>query len=189
MAGKLIIFSAPSGAGKTTIVKHLLTIKDLNLEFSISACTRNKRDGEADQKDYYFLSVDEFQAKIEDDAFVEWEEVYKNQYYGTLRNEIDRIKALDRNIIFDIDVRGGINIKSQFKFEALAVFIMPPSIEELCKRLESRGTDSEEKIKKRIQKAQYEIRFSNKFDLVIVNEDLDKTLKEAEKVVRDFISE
>jgi guanylate kinase len=187
MAGKLIIFSAPSGAGKTTIVKHLLNIEDLKLEFSISACTRNKRDGEVDKKDYYFLSVDEFQAKIEDDAFVEWEEVYKNQYYGTLRSEIERIKALNRNIIFDIDVRGGINIKSQFKDEALAVFIMPPSLEELSTRLESRGTDSEEKIRKRLQKAQYEIKFSNKFDLVIVNEDLDKTLKDAEKVVRDFI--
>ncbi len=187
MAGKLIIFSAPSGAGKTTIVRHLLKIEDLKLEFSISACTRKKREGEENNKDYYFLSVDEFQAKIEDDAFVEWEEVYKNQYYGTLRSEIDRIKTLNKNIIFDIDVRGGINIKNQFNNEALSVFIMPPSIEELGTRLESRGTDTEDRIKKRLQKARYEFKFSNKFDLIIVNEDLEKTLKEAEKVVRGFL--
>ena len=187
MAGKLIIFSAPSGAGKTTIVRHLLGIKDLKLEFSISACTRKKRDGEVDNKDYYFLSVDDFQAKIEDDAFIEWEEVYKNHYYGTLKSEIDRIKTGNSNIIFDIDVRGGINIKSQFGNDALAIFIMPPSIEELSNRLGFRGSDSEEKIKRRLQKAQYELKFSKKFDLIIVNEDLDKALKEAEKAVRDFI--
>ena len=188
MAGKLIIFSAPSGAGKTTIVKHLLNIKDLKLEFSISACTRKRRDNEIDNKDYYFLTVDEFQAKIEENAFIEWEEVYKNQYYGTLRSEIDRIKANNHNIIFDIDVRGGVNIKDQFGDNALAVFVMPPSIEELYKRLESRGTDSEKKIRKRMEKANYEMKFANKFDKIIVNKNLDHALKEAEKIVRQFLN-
>lgn len=188
MAGKLIIFSAPSGAGKTTIVKHLLTIKDLLLEFSISACTRNKREGEVDAKDYYFISVDEFQAKIEDNAFIEWEEVYKNQYYGTLRSEIDRIKTINKNIIFDIDARGGMNIKNQYKDTALAVFIMPPSLEELQGRLKSRGTDSDKKIQKRLKKAEYEMRFANVFDKIIINKNLDDTLKEAEKIVREFIN-
>lgn len=187
MAGKLIIFSAPSGAGKTTIVKHLINIKDLKLEFSISACTRKRRDNEVDGKDYYFLTVDEFQAKIEENSFIEWEEVYKNQYYGTLRSEIDRIKANNNNIIFDIDVRGGINIKEQFGDNALAVFIMPPSIEELYKRLESRGTDSEKKIRKRMEKATYEMKFANKFDKIIINKNLDYALKEAEKIVREFL--
>jgi len=188
MAGKLIIFSAPSGAGKTTIVKHLMKIKDLQLEFSISACTRKRRDDEVNNKDYYFLTVDEFQAKIEDNAFVEWEEVYKNQFYGTLRNEIDRIKTNNKNIIFDIDVRGGINIKNHFKDSALAVFVMPPSTEELRDRLKSRGTDSEERIQKRLKKADYEMRFANKFDKIIINKNLDNTLKEAEKIVREFIN-
>ncbi len=188
MAGKLIIFSAPSGAGKTTIVKHLLNIKDLKLEFSISACTRKSRDNEVDGKDYYFLTVDEFQAKIEDNAFVEWEEVYKNQYYGTFRSEIDRIRTNENNIIFDIDVRGGINIKNQFGDNALAVFVMPPSIEELQKRLESRGTDQEKKIRKRLEKASYEMRFANKFDKIIINKNLDHALKEAERIVREFLN-
>jgi guanylate kinase len=188
MAGKLLIFSAPSGAGKTTIVKHLLNIEDLQLEFSISACTRKRRDNEVDNKDYYFISVDEFQAKIEDNAFIEWEEVYKNQYYGTLRSEIDRIKTNNRNIIFDIDVRGGINIKDQFKDNSLAVFVMPPSIEELRERLKSRGTDSEERIQKRLKKADYEMRFANKFDKIIINKNLDNALKEAEEIVRKFIN-
>jgi guanylate kinase len=188
MAGKLIIFSAPSGAGKTTIVRHLLNIKDLKLEFSISACTRKRRDNETDNKDYYFLTVDEFQSRIEENAFIEWEEVYKNQYYGTLRSEIDRIKANNNNIIFDIDVRGGVNIKNQFGDNALAVFVMPPSIEDLYKRLESRGTDSEKKIQKRLEKANYEMRFANKFDKIIINKNLDQALKEAEKIVREFLS-
>jgi guanylate kinase len=188
MAGKLIIFSAPSGAGKTTIVKHLLNIKDFRLEFSISACTRKRRDNEVNNKDYYFLTVDEFQAKIEDSAFIEWEEVYKNQYYGTLRSEIDRIKSNYNNVIFDIDVRGGINIKTQFGNDALAVFVMPPSIEELSKRLESRGTDSEKKILKRLEKANYEMRFVNKFDKIIINKDLDYALKKAEEIVREFLN-
>lgn len=188
MAGKLIIFSAPSGAGKTTIVKHLLNIKDLKLEFSISACTRKRRENEVNNKDYYFLTIDEFQAKIEEDSFIEWEEVYKNQYYGTLRSEIDRIKANNKNIIFDIDVRGGVNIKDQFGDNALAVFVMPPSIEELHKRLESRGTDSEKKIRKRLEKANYEMRFANKFDKIIINKNLDHAIKEAEKIVREFLS-
>ena len=188
MAGKLIIFSAPSGAGKTTIVKHLLKIKDLKLEFSISACTRKRRDNEVKNKDYYFLTVDEFQAKIEDNAFIEWEEVYKNQYYGTLRSEIDRIKANNNNTIFDIDVRGGVNIKNQFGDDALAVFVMPPSIEELSERLESRGTDSEKKIQKRLKKAKYEMRYANKFDKIIINKDLDNALKKAEEIVREFLN-
>ncbi len=188
MPGKLIIFSAPSGSGKTTIVNHLVLIKELNLEFSISACTRKKRDGETDGKDYYFLSVDEFRMKIEENAFIEWEEVYKNHYYGTLKYEVERIREDNRNVIFDVDVMGGISLKKQYKDQALSVFIMPPSTDELKRRLESRGTDPVEKIEGRLKKAEFEMKYAKQFDKIIVNDKLEKALEEAEQIIRQFLS-
>jgi guanylate kinase len=187
MQGKLIIFSAPSGAGKTTIVRHLLE-KDLNLEFSISATSRGKRQTETDGKDYYFLSTEDFRRKIENDEFLEWEEVYNGTFYGTLKSEVERIRSKGQNVIFDIDVVGGCNIKKQYGEEALAVFIQPPSIEGLRNRLISRSTDTPEVIEKRVAKAEYEMTFSKQFDCIIVNEDLAKAFEEAEKMIREFIS-
>ncbi|MBE9467298.1 MAG: guanylate kinase [Bacteroidetes bacterium] len=186
MSGKLLIFSAPSGAGKTTIVKHLIE-QNFNLEFSISACSRPKRVGEVDKFDYYFLGVDEFKQSINSNKFIEWEEVYKDQFYGTLKSEVDRIWDKGNNAIFDVDVKGGINIKKQYGDKALAVFVMPPSIEELKKRLLLRSTDSIENIDKRIEKAEYEISFADKFDKIIVNDDLDTTLAKAKKIVEEFL--
>ncbi|MBN2764319.1 MAG: guanylate kinase, partial [Bacteroidales bacterium] len=142
MHGKVVVFSAPSGAGKTTIVKHLLNIKELRLEFSVSACTRPRREDEDHGRDYYFMTVDEFKSKIEENLFLEWEEVYKNSYYGTLKSEVDRIWNNGNHILFDVDVEGGVNLKQIFGEQALSVFVMPPSIEELQRRLEMRGTDS-----------------------------------------------
>ena len=186
MSGKLLIFSAPSGAGKTTIVKHLIE-QNFNLEFSISACSRPKRDGEVDTVDYYFLSVDEFKQKIKGNKFIEWEEVYKNQFYGTLKSEIERIWSKGNNAIFDVDVKGGLNIKKQYGDKALAVFVMPPSIEELKNRLTLRSTDSLENINKRVEKAEYEITFADKFDKIIVNDDLDFSLAKAKQIVEEFL--
>jgi guanylate kinase len=186
---KLIIFSAPSGSGKSTIVRHLAAIDDLNLEFSISACTRKMRDGEVEGRDYYFLSVDHFRMKIDESEFVEWEEVYKNHYYGTLKSELRRIWEKGKNVIFDVDVIGGINLKKQFGEKALSIFVMPPSIEELQKRLEKRHTDTPEKIKGRLAKATFEMKYSGKFDKILVNNRLEDTLREAEQLVRTFLSE
>ena len=157
MEGKAVIISAPSGAGKTTIVKHLLGIKDLNLAFSVSACTRPVREGEIDGRDYYFMTVDQFKDKIDEGEFLEWEEVYKNCYYGTLKSEVERIWNMDRHVLFDVDVMGGINLKEKFGDKALAIFIMPPSIEVLRARLEDRGTESAEKIRNRINKATWNL--------------------------------
>ena len=187
MKGKLIIFSAPSGAGKTTIVKHLLQ-QDFGLEFSVSATSREPRQGEIHGKDYYFLSEDEFREKIENEEFLEWEEVYSGIFYGTLKNEVERIRNFGKNVIFDVDVVGGSNIKKLYGNEALAVFVKPPSVEELKNRLKNRSTESEEKIKMRIAKAERELEFVNKFDVIIVNDDLPKALKKAEKVVAGFLS-
>lgn len=186
MQGKLLIFSAPSGAGKTTIVKYLIE-QNFNLEFSISACSRPKREGEVDKVDYYFLSVDEFKQNIKDNKFIEWEEVYKDQFYGTLKSEVDRIWGKGNNAIFDVDVKGGLNIKKQYGDKALAVFVMPPSIEELKKRLILRSTDSIENINKRVEKAEYEISFADKFDKIIVNDDLATTLIKAKQIVEEFL--
>jgi len=188
MKGKLIIFSAPSGSGKTTIVHHLLNKKSFNLEFSISACSREKRHTETDGEDYYFLSVDDFKKKIENNEFIEWEEVYHDHFYGTLRSEVERIRSLGKNVIFDIDVKGGLNIKKQFGDEALAVFVQAPSVEELENRLHNRSTDSHEKIKKRMERVEYEISFAGKFDYILVNDNLDDVFAEAEKVVSDFLN-
>lgn len=186
MAGKLIIFSAPSGAGKSTLVQHLLKC-NFDLEFSISATSRAPRGVEKNGVEYYFLTPEEFRQKIDNKEFIEHEEVYSNLYYGTLRSEIDRISDNGKNIIFDIDVAGGVNIKKYFGDRALSIFVAPPSIETLHERLKNRGTDSEEMIKKRISKADFEMGFAPKFDRVIVNDDLEKAKIEVEQVVGEFL--
>lgn len=187
MSGKLIIFSAPSGAGKTTIVKHLLTKYGDKLEFSISATTRDLRGAEVDGEDYYFISKEEFLHRVAKHEFIEFEEVYAGTYYGTLRSEIERIWAKGKHVIFDIDVVGGLRLKSKFPDEALAVFVNPPSLEVLKERLSGRGTDSEEKLKERFAKAAFELSYADKFDVVLNNFDLDTACSEAEALVLEFI--
>lgn len=184
---KMIIFSAPSGAGKTTLVRHLLEQEELELAFSISATSRAARGAEVDGKDYYFLSNDDFNTKIEKGAFLEWEEVYAGTKYGTLRSEIERLWDLGKNVIFDIDVVGGLNLKSLYGDRALAVFVMPPDEVELEKRLRGRGTDSEDKIRQRMAKARKEIGRSDRFDHIILNRDLDKAKTEAKSLVKLFV--
>lgn len=184
--GKLIIFSAPSGSGKTTLVHHLLSKPELKLAFSVSATSREKRPNETDGKDYYFLSSDEFRQRIDADDFLEWEEVYTHQFYGTLRSEIDRIHGEGKHVMFDVDVVGGLNIKKQFGDDALAVFVKPPSIEELESRLRKRSTESEESLKKRVGKAAEEMEYAKQFDVVLVNDDLETAKAEAENLVIDF---
>lgn len=186
--GKLIVFSAPSGSGKTTIVKHLLGIEDLDLEFSISATSRAKRGQEIDGKDYYFLSADAFKSKIKNDAFLEWEEVYRDNFYGTLKTEVERIWSLGKTVIFDIDVSGGLRIKRKFPEKTLAIFVKPPSIDELKIRLKKRKTESNDKINMRIAKASAELATAPLFDTIIVNDNLDSALKEAFVKVKDFIN-
>ena len=186
MKGRLVIISAPSGAGKTTIVKHLLGC-NLGLEFSVSATTRNKRENETDGKDYYFLTVAEFRAKLEEDGFVEWQEVYSDFYYGTPRSEIERIRSKGSHVLFDVDVKGGINLKRIFGKDAVSIFIMPPSVEELEKRLVTRGTDNPEKIRMRVRKAEEEIRSAAEFDFIVVNDNLQKAEEETLGIVRDFL--
>ena len=185
--GRLIIFSAPSGAGKTTLVRALLQ-SDLKLEFSISAASREKRPNEIDGKDYYFMSVANFKKKIANDEFLEWEEVYKDHFYGTLKSEVERIWSNGGHVIFDVDVRGGLNIKENYGGKALAIFVMPPSVEELERRLRSRSTESEKNLKKRIDKARDELTFARKFDVIIMNENLDTAIINAEKAVREFLN-
>jgi len=187
MKGKLVIFSAPSGAGKTTIVRHLLT-KGFDLEFSVSATSREARHTETHGKDYYFLSSEDFLKKVENDEFLEWEEVYKGTSYGTLKSEVERIRNKGKNVIFDVDVIGGLNIKKYYGDEALAVFVQPPSVVELRKRLTARSTESAEKIAMRIAKAEHELSFAPQFDVVIVNDDLEKAFEEAEKIITNFLS-
>jgi guanylate kinase len=184
--GKLIIFSAPSGAGKTTIVKHLLT-QNLNLGFSISATSRAPRGAEVDGKDYYFLSADEFNARISNGDFLEWEEVYPGCFYGTLKSEVERMTRQGQNILFDVDVVGGCNIKKYYGQKALAIFVQPPSVEELEKRLIARSTDSAEVIAKRVAKAAKELEYASQFDVIIVNNQLEAALNEAEQKVTEFI--
>lgn len=186
MKGKLIIFSAPSGAGKTTIVRHLLE-KGFDLEFSISATSREARHTETHGKDYYFLSPEDFAKKVENDEFLEWEEVYKGTSYGTLKNEVERIRNNGKNVIFDVDVIGGLNIKKYFGDEALAVFVQPPSVEELRKRLTARSTESDDKIAMRVAKAEHELGFAPQFDVIIVNDMLEKAFEEAEKIMTEFL--
>lgn len=184
--GKLIVISAPSGAGKTSIVRYLL--KELpNLSFSISACSREKRDNEVDGIDYHFLGVEGFKQKIKEDAFLEWEEVYPNQYYGTLKSEIERIWGEGKTVIFDVDVVGGLNIKKQYPKECLSIFIMPPSIEVLRERLSGRGSESEESLEKRLGKAEEEIAQNQEFDEIILNDDLEIACTETKEVITNFI--
>jgi guanylate kinase len=188
MNGKLIIVSAPSGAGKTTIVKHLLN-SDLNLAFSVSATTRTPRAGERDGEDYYFFSIEEFRKRVRNDEFVEWQEVYQDHFYGTLKTEIDRIWNNGNHVIFDVDAKGGINLKNIFGNKAAALFIMPPSVKELETRLIVRGKDSPEKIKMRVEKAEAEMKLANQFDFVVVNRELDRAVKEVVAIVSSFLSE
>jgi len=186
MNGKMIIVSAPSGGGKTTIVKRLLKA-GLGLEFSISACSRDKRPGEIDRKDYYFMSIDDFRDNIEAEQFLEWEEVYKDQYYGTLLTELNRIWEKGNHIIFDVDVIGGINIKNIYPDQSLALFIRPPSIEQLEERLRSRSTENEASLEKRISKAEHEMSFETEFDQTIINDDLETAIKETIAICRNFL--
>lgn len=186
--GKLVIFSAPSGSGKTTIVKHLLSL-NLGLEFSVSATSRPLRGTEIDGKDYYFLTVEEFKKKIVNDEFLEWEEVYEGKFYGTLKSEVERIRNKGNHVIFDVDVVGGCDIKKYFGNEALAVFVQPPSINELRNRLIARGTDTPEVIESRVAKAEYELTFAPQFDVILVNDNLEKALAEAEKIMLNFLAE
>lgn len=186
--GKLIIFSAPSGAGKTTIV-HALVEKLPQLEFSISATSRQARHSELNGRDYYFLSGEEFQKACDGELFVEWEEVYAGTRYGTLKSEVERIWKNGNVILFDVDVMGGIRLKKIFGDKAMSVFIMPPSIEALRDRLSGRGTDSNEVIEKRIAKAEYEISFAEEFDYVIINDDLQMAISDVETLVANFIAD
>lgn len=186
MNGKMFIFTAPSGAGKTTIVKHLLTKYDF-IEFSVSATTRPKRDYEIDGKDYYFLSVEAFKAKVAKGEFIEWEEVYHEQFYGTLKSEVDRIWEKGKHLVFDIDVRGAENIKRLFGSKCMSVFVRPPSISTLIERLVSRNTETPESLEKRISKVKNEMGCENSFDIVLVNDLLDVSLREAEHIVNTFI--
>lgn len=185
--GKCVIFSAPSGAGKTTIVHHLLG-KDLGLAFSVSACSRDPRPNETDGKDYYFLGVEGFKKAVENGEFIEWEEVYTNNFYGTLRSELERIWNEGKAVIFDVDVVGGLNIKRIVGDNALAVFVQPPSYEILEERLRGRSTESEEKINMRLAKAKQELSTADQFDVILVNDELERACAEAELLVKQFLA-
>ncbi|RKS94950.1 guanylate kinase [Flavobacterium limicola] len=187
--GKLIVFSAPSGSGKTTIVRHLLSKEDLNLEFSISAASRAPRGEEVNGKDYYFMSTEEFKKHIKNEDFLEWEEVYRDNFYGTLKSEVERIWAKGKNVIFDIDVSGGLRIKHKFPEETLAVFVKPPSVDELKRRLKERSTESDDKINMRIAKASVELATAPQFDVIIKNYDLPIALEEAYQLVKNFVKD
>lgn len=186
--GKLFIFTAPSGAGKTTIVKHILK-KYGNLGFSVSATTREKRDHEIDGRDYYFISVEEFKNKIDDGEFIEWEEVYRDQYYGTLKSEVDRIWSQNKHLVFDIDVRGAKNIKEIYGNRCMVVFVRPPSVHTLVERLINRNTESPESLEKRISKVKKEMEYENCFDFTLVNDVLEVSYIEAEHIVEIFSQE
>ena len=189
MSSRIIIFSAPSGSGKSSIIKELLKEEDLNLAFSISTTSRIPRGKEQNGVEYYFISVDEFKEKIDKQAFIEWQEVYAGNFYGTYQSEIDRLSSLGKNIVFDLDVFGGINLKKIFGKQALSIFIQPPSLEELKKRLEKRNTETMEKIQIRIDKAKYELEQSIYFDRLIINEDLSESVKEASQMIRNFLKD
>lgn len=187
MKGKLIVFSAPSGSGKTTIVRHLLGLPELNLGFSVSATSREPRGTEIDGKDYYFISLPQFKEHIRNGDFLEWEEVYRDNFYGTLQSEVQRLWDQGKHVIFDIDVAGGLRIKKKFPEETLAVFVKPPSIDELKIRLKKRSTESDDKINMRIAKASVELATAPQFDRIIKNYDLDAAKEEAERLVSAFI--
>ena len=185
--GKIIIFSAPSGSGKTTIVKHLLSL-DIGLSFSISATSRGPRDNEQEGKDYFFLSPEEFKRKIAQEEFLEYEEVYKDQFYGTLRSEVEKMRKSGKHVLFDIDVVGGLNLKNTFHDDALAVFVQPPSLKIMEERLRGRGSDSEAQIQTRLAKAKKELEYAPDFDEILVNNKLEESLSKAEDMVRKFIN-
>lgn len=185
--GKLIVFSAPSGSGKTTLVKHLLTHQELPLAFSISATSRLPRKGETDHKDYHFLSPKKFQEAINEDHFIEYEEVYKGTFYGTLKSELARIWKSGKHVLFDIDVKGGLNIKKQYPERTLAVFVQPPNLKVLKKRLRHRATETEDKIQQRLEKSAAEMTYAGQFDLLLVNDDLATAKKQVVQLVKDFI--
>lgn len=185
--GKCIIFSAPSGAGKTTIV-HALLNANIGLEFSVSACSREPRPNEVNGKDYHFLGLEGFKQKIESLYFIEWEEVYTNNFYGTLKSEIERIWSHNKTVIFDVDVIGGLNLKRIFGDQALAIFVQPPSYEELEKRLRFRSTETEDKIQQRMNKAHQELSSANEFDIILVNDQLDQAIEKAKELVVSFIT-
>ena len=184
--GKLIVISAPSGSGKTSIVSYLLKNME-TLSFSISACSREKRENEIEGKDYHFLGIEGFKRSIKEDSFLEWEEVYKNQFYGTLKSEVKRIWSEGKTVIFDVDVVGGLNIKKQYPKECLSIFIMPPSVEVLAERLIGRGSESDESLQKRLDKAEEEISQNQEFDTVILNDDLSIACEETQEVITNFI--
>ena len=185
--GKCIIFSAPSGAGKTTIVHYLLK-ESLGLEFSVSACSREPRKNEINGKDYYFLGLEGFKDQIDKEAFIEWEEVYTNNFYGTLKSEIERIWANGKSVIFDVDVIGGLNLKRIFGEQALSVFVKPPSYEVLEKRLRNRSTETEDKIQQRMKKANEEFAYAPEFDIILINDNLDEACNKAKEMVSEFLS-
>jgi guanylate kinase len=185
-SGKLIVFTAPSGSGKTTIVRHILNTM-AETAFSVSATTRQRRPHESHGKDYYYLSVETFKLWVENEAFAEWEEVYAGQFYGTLRAEIERLHQLGKHVVFDVDVQGAMSIKRLYPKETLAVFIKVPSMEILEQRLRARGTETESGLEKRLNKARQELTFEHEFDVVLINDDLDQTLQEAETLVRKFL--
>lgn len=186
MEGKILIFSAPSGSGKSTLVNHLLSL-GIPLGFSISATSRAPRGVEQHGKEYYFLSVEDFRQRVANDEFVEYEEVYEGCFYGTLKSELDRVWSEGKCIVFDVDVVGGVNIKKMFGDKALSIFVQPPSVDELRRRLEGRGTDSKEKIEQRLAKAEYELGFASQFDKVIINDDLARAKSDVEAVVKAFL--
>jgi guanylate kinase len=188
MGGKIVIISAPSGAGKSTLVQHLLKNNAYRFEFSVSACSRKPRNGEIEGTHYYFMSIEDFRKKIEEDEFIEWEEVYRGQYYGTLKSEVDRILEKENNILFDVDVMGGISLKGYFKDKALAIFIKPPSIETLEERLKGRNTETEKEIQKRVRKAKHEMRYAEKFDHIIINDNLETAQKELEQLIAELLN-
>ena len=185
-SGKCIIFSAPSGAGKTTIV-HALLDANIGLEFSVSACSREPRPNEVNGKDYHFLGLEGFKQKIESQDFIEWEEVYTNNFYGTLKSEIERIWSHNKTVIFDVDVIGGLNMKRIFGENAISIFVQPPSYDELEKRLRKRSTESEDKIQQRMKKANTELAYAPEFDLILVNDNLDAACQKAYKLIQDFL--
>ncbi|MBL7902565.1 MAG: guanylate kinase [Bacteroidia bacterium] len=186
-SAKMIIFSAPSGSGKTTLVRHICKTFPEHIEFSISATSRPKRGVEINGKDYHYMSVEEFMQRVDNNEFLEWEEVYAGTHYGTLKSEVEKIWAKGKAVIFDIDVEGGLNLKNQFRESSLGVFVMPPSIKILEQRLKKRSTDSEESIARRIAKAEKELKTAELFDVFILNENLDEACKRAEEVVKEFL--
>lgn len=186
--GKIIILSAPSGTGKSTIISRLMDYEDLKLGFSISATSRAPRGEEKDGREYYFLTSEEFHKRVENGEFVEWEEVYAGTCYGTLVSEVERVTGSGRNLIMDIDVKGALNVKKRYGKDALSIFILPPSVEELERRLRARSTDSEESIARRLDKAEYEMGFSDKFDRRVVNDSLDSCCSEVKKLIEEFIA-